>query len=94
MSVVFGTLENESRLKVVSIAYLQESHPEGYSVPRESIPEYPAPLYGKDYVMYFNPQTLEFSFEVVNRELSEQEELSKLKQLVGDLAELLLEGGS
>ena len=46
MAVVFGNLESNTRLKVMSVAYLINSDPNGYSV--NSVPDYPAPVFGKN----------------------------------------------
>jgi len=89
MPVIYGQLENPTRLKVIVVNYLQtEACNGGYFV--DSVPNYPEPVKGKSHVMYFNPETKEFWFEQEDKPLTLEEEIEELEILVADIASLLL----
>jgi hypothetical protein len=95
MPIVSGEQIAPDKIRVRSITYTTNTPPNDnwYSVP--SIPEWPEVEIGKRPEMYFNPQTKEFSFEIVDAPLTpEQEkdlEIQRLNQLLDDAISLLLE---
>lgn len=95
MAIISGELVAPDKLKVLSTVYTTDNAPDGwYSVPTESIPEYPAPQVGVNHVMYFNPQDSTFSFEQEPRELTQEEKVDQLQASVDMLILDALMGGN
>lgn len=83
----------ESRHRVISECYTMDALEGWISVPE--IPPRPAekPPVGKGYALFYNPQTGELYYELEDRPLTENEEIAQLKQVIADLAQLLIEKG-
>lgn len=93
MPIIHGQLENPTKLKVLVVNYLQtDASNGGYFV--QSVPSYPEPIRGKSQVMYFNPEISEFWFEQEDRPLTQDEDVEDLKELLADLASLVLGVGA
>lgn len=98
MAILSGTpVDGTTKIEVKSITYTTDNAPSGwYQVNREDIPEYPSVEVGKNPIMLYDTETNEFSFDIVDRELTEDElkdkELEELQELLNDATSLLLEG--
>ena len=94
MPVIVGTPLPDNRLRISAIWYKLDEHPDGYSVSREQIPDYPPAEPGVDHVMVYDRNTNQFSFDRVERPLTPEEsvqatadQLSSLKERVTRLEE-------
>lgn len=90
MPVIIGRTESENRVKVESIAYQIDSHPDGYGISREALPDFPPPKIGVNHFMYFDPQKGRVWFEEQERPLTQEELLAvKLPEIVDKLDTVL-----
>lgn len=82
----------ESKHRVVGTCVTMDALEGWISVP-ELPPEPESAPVGKTYLLFYNPITQELWYEMIDRPLTEDEEIAELKQVIADLAQLLIEKG-
>ena len=91
--IVAGRRRNNGLIEVDGV-FTQET--ETFNLNGSEIPQPLAPSFGKDVKLIFNPETQTLSYEYIDRELTEMEQLKAdnemLKLLVADLG-LMVGGG-
>lgn len=87
MPVVFYQTEAEGRARVTLIHYMPEQLDESIRAQGIEVTEIPEPMTveGKIAVPYVNPQTGEFWYEYVDKELTPEERIAQLERALLEL---------
>lgn len=95
MPLLFYEPETETRAKVMLIHYAPEQLDEATRARGIEVAEVPQPeeIEGKIALPYVNPQTGEFWYEYVDRELTPEERIAQLEQALLELS-MVMGGGT
>jgi hypothetical protein len=91
MAVIFGDKKEGDWLRVTCIQWQMESHEDGYSIPKESVPEYPQGGFGVGYEMWLNTENRTFKFNEIKVPHTKEEALMEIAFAIKDLAQALKE---
>lgn len=93
MIMIYVTYENtkEAKAKVTGQFYNEATFDQ---LPKENglkVEQVPSPEYkiGKDAILHYNKETEELYYEYVDRPLTTEEEIVKLKEAMAELAEMV-----
>lgn len=94
MAVLFGDLREDGKIRVWRTLHnvdgkdvVAKDYPDGYAF--DKLPDNPEPKKGIDHVMFFDPETKEFSFEERERPLSQEEVIADLLETNKAILEVL-----
>jgi hypothetical protein len=86
MAVLFGEIYEGDWIKIHSIQYQLDEHPNGYSVDVKEIPEYPPQKAGIIHTQLYNTNTKQWRFDEVSRPHTEPEALLEIAAAIRELA--------